>query len=64
VKASPIVGNGQEQMGTWLDTVQIAPTPQVPGQGSWHLVFMHACDFGQSVFTRHSGWQPWYGLPL
>lgn len=34
VKASPIVGNGQEQMGTWLDTVQIAPTPQVLGQGS------------------------------
>lgn len=34
VNASPMVGAGQEQTGMWLDTVQRAPTPQVPGQGS------------------------------
>lgn len=64
VNASPIVGKGQEQIGIWLDTVQMAPTPQVPGQGSWHLVRIQAWDFGQSVFTKHSGWQPSYGFPL
>lgn len=58
VNASPIVGRGQEQIGIWLETVQIAPTPQVPGQGSWHLVLTQACDFRQSVLVKHSGWQP------
>lgn len=64
VNAFPIVGAGHEQIGMWLDTVQMAPTPQVPGQGSWHLVLIQACDFEQSVFTKHSGWQLSYGFPL
>lgn len=37
--------------------------PQVPGQGSLHLLFVHALSWGQSVFVTHSGLQPMYGSP-
>lgn len=31
--------------------------PQVPGQGSTHLLFKHACVNGHSALTTHSGLQ-------
>lgn len=62
-KASPVVLSGHVQIGMWLDTVQTADTPHVPGQGSWHLLRMHAWFIGQSELTRHSGRQTSYGFP-
>jgi hypothetical protein len=32
--ASPVRPDGQEQMGTWFDTLQSALSPHVPGHGS------------------------------
>lgn len=37
--------------------------PQVPGQGSLHLLFTHALVLVQSVLRTHSGRQPEYGSP-
>lgn len=39
-------------------TWQIAFCPQVPGQGSWHLLRMQALFDGQSELSTHSGLQP------
>merc|ERR1711962_1037476 len=50
-------------MGTWLLTLQIALTPQVPGQGSMHLFLWHALLEGQSECTTHSGLHATYGSP-
>lgn len=44
-------------MGLWFMTRQVAPRPQVPGQGSLHLLLMHALSGEHSELTRHSGWQ-------
>lgn len=63
VNASPVVPSGHVQMGMWFPTEQIAPTPQVPGQGSWHLFRIHAKFIGQSEFAKHSGRQFTYGFP-
>uniref|UniRef100_A0A1A9ZCR2 Uncharacterized protein n=1 Tax=Glossina pallidipes TaxID=7398 RepID=A0A1A9ZCR2_GLOPL len=40
-----------------------ASIPQVPGQGSAHLFFIHARFAGHSELPTHSGRQPSYGLP-
>lgn len=37
--------------------------PQVPGQGSLHLLFEHALLRSQSEFDTHSGRHPVYGSP-
>lgn len=37
--------------------------PQVPGQGSIHLLRKQALSRGQSVFNTHSGRHPKYGFP-
>lgn len=37
--------------------------PQVPGQGSLHLLFTHALSCAQSELVTHSGLQPVYGSP-
>lgn len=37
--------------------------PQVPGQGSIHLLFRQDFSFGHSEFITHSGLQPEYGSP-
>ena len=63
LKASPVKPSGQEQIGMWLETEQIALIPQVPGQGSEHLFLIQALYIKQSLLTKHSGRQPSYGLP-
>lgn len=63
LNASPVEPSGHEQIGIWFETVQIAFNPHVPGQGSWHLLWIQALFIGQSELTRHSGLQPSYGLP-
>lgn len=50
-------------MGMWLMTSHIAFCPQVPGQGSAHLLRMHALSLGHSALTTHSGLHPTYGSP-
>jgi len=50
-------------MGIWLVTSHRALTPQVPGQGSMHLLRTQARSLGQSVFRTHSGRQETYGSP-
>lgn len=37
--------------------------PHVPGQGSVHLLRMHALFLGHSGLTTHSGLHPTYGSP-
>lgn len=65
----------QLQIGLWLTTWHLAFNPQVPGQGSMHLLFKHACCKGHSALTIHSGlhdgglplkpgWQEQTGIPL
>lgn len=46
-----------------MTTLHSAFKPQVPGQGSLHLLFTHALLRSQSVFITHSGLQPVYGSP-
>lgn len=57
VSGSPVHPDGQTQIGLWLTTRQSAFWPQVPGQGSWHLKLLHACDGAHSEFDTHSGLQ-------
>lgn len=45
-------------------TEQSALDPQVPGQGSWHLLRMQVRVEGQSELKTHSGRQPSYGFPI
>ena len=44
-------------------TWHLAPTPHVPGQGSWHFWFEQASLRLQSELTTHSGLQDG-GLPM
>lgn len=63
VNWSPVNPGGQEQTGKWLITWHLAPTPQVPAQGSLHFWFEHASFKLQSELTVHSGRQVG-GLPI
>lgn len=47
-------------------TVQLAPTPHVPGHGSRHCLLIQARLKGQSELERHSGLQgsPVQGLQI
>lgn len=47
----------------WFVTLHWAFNPQVPGQGSKHLLPTQALSRGQSLFNTHSGLQPLYGSP-
>ena len=58
----PVYLTGQLQIGLWFTTSQLAPTPQLPGQGSIHFWLLHARLWRQSVLTTHSGLQVG-GLP-
>lgn len=62
-KAFPDIPLGQLHIGTWLYTLQIAFCPQVPTQGSIHLLRTQALFWGQSLFWTHSGRQSSYGFP-
>lgn len=53
----------QEHIGMWFATVHWAFDPQVPGQGSKHLLPIQALSRGHSLFSTHSGLQPLYGSP-
>jgi len=53
----PVSPVGQLQIGLWLYTRQIAPTPHTPRQGSWHFWFEHASFKLQSELIVHSGLQ-------
>lgn len=63
LKASPVYPIKQEHFGAWLTVVHSALIPQVPGQGSWHLLLIHALFPGQSESIIHSGRHPSYGFP-
>lgn len=39
-------------------------SPQVPGQGSTHLLRIQALSCGQSMLKTHSGLHPLYASPL
>jgi hypothetical protein len=54
---------GQEHMGTWLITSQIASVAHAPIHGLLHLLFMQALSREQSEFSTHSGLHPKYGSP-
>lgn len=54
---SPVNLSGQLQTGLWFTTWQIAPIPQVPGQGSIHFWLLHAWMRGHSELCTHSGLQ-------
>ena len=54
---SPVNPDGQEQVGLWLTTVQMALGPQLPGQGSTHFMLTQAKAGLHSELTRHSGRQ-------
>lgn len=47
----------QMQFGVWLTTLHSAFSPQTPGQGSLHLLFIQANVFGHSLLLIHSGLQ-------
>lgn len=53
----------QEQVGEWFTVLHSALIPQVPGQGSLHLLFEQALLRSQSELETHSGRQPVYGSP-
>lgn len=63
MKALPAIPAGQEHMGIWFRTLQIAFLPQVPGHGSTHLFRTQALFKGQSLLRTHSGRQLVYGSP-
>lgn len=56
-KGSPVKPVMQEHTGEWLSTIHCAFKPHEPGQGSLHLIFVHARFAEQSELTRHSGLQ-------
>lgn len=62
-KAFPTNSGKHEQIGMWFVTIHCAFNPQVPTQGSKHLLRMQALSRGQSLFSTHSGLQPRYGSP-
>jgi hypothetical protein len=62
MNGSPVYFCGHVQMGLCLITWHLAPTPQVPLQGSMHFWLLHALFDVQSVLTTHSGRQSG-GLP-
>ena len=49
--------DGQEQVGLWLTTVQMALGPQLPGHGSTHFMLTQARAGLHSELTKHSGRQ-------
>lgn len=57
MNGSPEYPTGQTQIGMWSCTRHSALNPHDPSQGFLHLSAMHAWWDGQSVLTRHSGWQ-------
>lgn len=58
IKALPLMPFGQEHIGTWFMTSQMAFSPQVPIHGLTHLFRKHPLSSGQSVLYTHSGRQP------
>lgn len=58
VNGFPVYPGRQAQVGAWLGTVHSALMPQVPGQGSLHLLLTQALFLGQSEFVTHSGLHP------
>ena len=62
-KAFPVNPFRQPQVGMWLIILHSALMPQVPGQGSTHLLFEQAWSRSQSELRIHSGRQPRYGSP-
>lgn len=63
MKGSPVYLAKQLQIGLWLTTWQVAPIPQVPGQGSIHFWLRQARFKGHSELWTHSGLQVG-GLPM
>lgn len=57
MNGSPVIRGGQLQIGLWLTTSHLAPTPQDPAQGFMHFWLLHASDRPQSELTTHSGRQ-------
>lgn len=55
--------SGQVQIGMWFITLQFAPIPQEPGQGSLHFSRMQAWVLRHSELIMHSGLQLG-GLPI
>lgn len=55
MNGSPVNPGKQLHMGLWLTTVHSVLTPQVPAQGSTHLLFTHAWLGRHSGWTTHSG---------
>ena len=53
----------QVQVGMWLMTLHWVLRPQVPGQGSTHLLSAQLSPRPQSEFSTHSGRQASAGLP-
>lgn len=63
LRGSPVKPGLQVQEGAWFIVRHSALIPQVPGQGSLHLLFKQAFERSQSAFMTHSGRQPVYGSP-
>lgn len=63
MNGSPEYCGGQLQMGLWLTTSHLAPTPQAPGHGFRHFWLLQASLRPQSELTIHSGRQDG-GLPI
>lgn len=55
---SPVYPELQLQTGLWFMTLHCAFSPQLPGQGSTHFLFIHDFDKSHSELTIHSGRQP------
>lgn len=62
---SPVYPSEHEQTGIWFTTSHTAESPQVPIQGSTHLLRMHALFRAHSALFVHSGRHPFgsYGFP-
>lgn len=63
VNGSPVCPSSQLQIGKWFSTWQRALVPQDPGQGSRHLLLMHARGLLHSELITHSGLQ-FGGTPI
>lgn len=57
MKGSPVYPSGQTHDGVWFNTIQLAPDPHDPGQGSLHFSLIQAKLLKQSEFIIHSGRQ-------
>lgn len=57
ISGSPVKPGKQKQLGVWLTTRHSVLTPQEPGQGSLHFLFMQAKLNEHSLLVTHSGLQ-------